>query len=165
LSAITVKEGDKVEVAAVATDPDGDDVTITYSQPLGEDGVWATEVGDAGTYLVTVTASDGVAEDKQTITIVVEGVNSPPVIELDNLEETLQAGETKVIELSPVVTDADGDDITVTYGGWMTSASKEITEDDEGDHEVTVTATDGVAETSVTITVTVELNTPPDFII
>ncbi len=165
LSSVTVDEGDTVVINAQASDPDGDNVTITYSPPIGSDGTWQTHVGDAGTYLVTVTASDGQLETKQTMTVIVQSTNSPPVIQMDNVNEVVQEGSTKTITLNPVVTDPDGDDVTVSYSGWMTSATKVISEADAGTHDVTITASDGQAQTTKTITVTVKVNHPPSFTI
>lgn len=163
LDGITVREGETVDLSAQATDPDGDDVTITYSSPLDENGVWQTQAGDAGTYLVTVTASDGKDEARKTATIVVESLNSAPQINAEDVSVLLQKGETKTVVLEPVVTDADGDNVQVSYSGFMTSNTRTVTWDDEGVHEVTVTATDGKEEARATVTVTVEVNTPPEF--
>ena len=163
IDSVTAKEGESIAITAVANDPDGDEVTISYSSPLNANGEWETTVGDAGTYLVTITATDSNKEDKETISIVVEADNAAPVIELEDVEQDVTEGSTENIVLSPTVSDPDGDDVTISYSGWMTENSKVVSEDDEGDHEVTVTATDGELESSVTITVTVTVNTVPDF--
>ena len=44
---ITVKEGELVELDVEVADIDGDDVDVTISDPVGDDGVWQTEEGDA----------------------------------------------------------------------------------------------------------------------
>jgi len=163
LATVTVNEGEIVSVTAVANDPDGDAVSISYSSPLAGDGTWATSVGDAGTYLATVTASDGSVEAQKTVTIVVESVNNAPVIVLDDVAVLVQKGESSTVMLEPQVSDADGDDIQVTYTGWMTSNSKVVTDADEGEYEVSVSASDGIQTSVATITVTVDVNTPPDF--
>ncbi len=159
LSPVTVVEGQKVEVKPVVSDPDGDKVKITFSAPLDENGVWQTTEGDAGTYTVTVGASDGKTEVTKDVVVKVEPMNHPPVI--SNVKDVLvNAGETVV--LTPEVTDPDGDTTTVTYSGWMTSNTKKTTEADGGKHNVTITASDGKLETSKTITVTV--NRAPVFV-
>jgi len=163
LDSVSVVEGETVSLDATATDADGDEVTITYSSPLDNQGTWNTEVGDAGTYLVTITATDGKAQDKKTITIVVQPQNTPPTLQLDDVIVTIQENEDgtftpQTIELNPVVTDADGDDVNVSYSGFMTTNTKVVDETDEGTHQVTVTADDGTAQVSETINVTVEIN-------
>ena len=65
----TVTEGETVEVSVSATDPDGDDLTLSVDGPefvsLSDAGdgtgtlTVAPEDGDAGTYTVDVTADDG----------------------------------------------------------------------------------------------------------
>jgi len=78
---INLKETETVTIQPEATDPDGDALTYTISEPVGDDGTWETSYDDAGTYTITVSASDGVDEDTQTVKITVEDVNRPPVIE------------------------------------------------------------------------------------
>ena len=77
---IKVKETETVKLSPKAIDPDGDKITFNMSDPVGNDGVWNTTYEDAGTYTVTVTASDGIDEASQEVNIVVENVNRPPMI-------------------------------------------------------------------------------------
>ena len=61
---------------------------------------------------------------------------------LDKIKDIyLPEGET--ITISPTATDPDGDDLTYTYSGWMTSASYTTDNTDAGTHTVTVTVSDG----------------------
>ncbi len=163
LEPLTVNEGELVSINATATDPDGDPVKIIYSSPLDANGQWQTKAGDAGTYLVTVTASDGTLEDSQTISIVVQSPNHAPVISIDNIDVTVDEGKTSLVTLNPIVSDPDGDNVQVSYSGWMTTSTKEVSSADEGVHQVTVTASDGQLQSSVTIDVTVNVNHPPSF--
>jgi Putative Ig domain/Fibronectin type III domain len=70
ISDITVQVGDTVQLAATATDPDNDDVTIAYSGWMTTDTRVTTE-DDAGVHTVTVTASDGDLTDSVDITVTV----------------------------------------------------------------------------------------------
>jgi len=164
LSTVTVKEGELVELSASASDEDGDDITITFSEPLDADGKWQTAIDDAGTYTITVTASDGKLSDEKTVAIVVNPANSAPVIEQDDRTVIVQLDDdgkgTETVTLNPTVTDADGDEVTVTYSGFMDSNSKVVSEADEGEHIVTITADDSKVTASLNIKVTVELNNP-----
>jgi len=45
-----VKEGDFVNIHAKAIDPDNDDITYTYSEPLDNKGEWQTTLDDAGDF-------------------------------------------------------------------------------------------------------------------
>ncbi len=164
ISTMTVTEGDLVQVDAVATHPRDDEIEFSYSVPLDASGEWQTEQGDAGTYSATVTATVGEMIAEETFTIVVEPANRPPVIEHDDeVVVYVTEGESKIVELEPEVTDPDGDEVTVTYSGWMDSATKEITSDDEGEHVVTIEATDGMAVVTKDVVVIVEVATPPQF--
>lgn len=158
LSDIVIKEGEKVTVNAVAADPDGDNVEISYSEPLDDNGEWQTEVGDADDYRVTVTASDGTTESYKQFFIVVEALNEAPVIQPMS-DMTVTVGDTVV--LSPKVTDPDGDDVTISYSGWMTSNTYTTKSSDAGKHTVKITASDGKTESS--IDVNIEVNRPPVF--
>jgi hypothetical protein len=52
-------EGQTVQVNPTATDAEGDAVTFSFTSPLDSTGRWTTRSGDAGNYLVRVTADDG----------------------------------------------------------------------------------------------------------
>lgn len=161
LSDVSVKGGETVKIEAIAADPDDDSVILSYSSPLDDEGEWETQEDDIGEYTVTVTASDGELEDEEEILITVVSSNSPPTLELVT-EITVKEGEPAVI--SPVVTDPEGGDVTVSYSGWMSTSIYETNYDDAGTHTVTVTVSDGVNEVSKDVTVTVEdVNRPPVF--
>ncbi|MBD3313440.1 hypothetical protein GF345_03275 [Candidatus Woesearchaeota archaeon] len=160
-SAVTVYEGEKVQLQVRGSDPDGDPISYTFSAPLDENGMWQTEEGDAGDYLVTVTASDGKTQSSKTLKISVLQRNAPPVI--SGLSDvTVREGET--VSLDPQVSDNDGDEVTVSYSGWMTSSSKKTGYDDSGKYDVTVTASDGKSQTNEEVQITVlDVNRAPEF--
>ncbi|RLE41991.1 hypothetical protein DRJ48_04485, partial [Candidatus Woesearchaeota archaeon] len=68
---IAVIEGQTVIIHPVVSDPDGDELTVTISEPVGNDGIWQTKRGDAGTYIVTITASDGTAVTQMSVRVTV----------------------------------------------------------------------------------------------
>ena len=84
LENIKVKETDKITITALATDDDKDKITYSISDKrfAQEDNVftWQTDYDSAGTYEVTVSASDGQDTTEQKLTITVENVNRAPVI-------------------------------------------------------------------------------------
>lgn len=80
ISMIEVRETETVNIAASASDPDGDELSFEISDPVGDDGIWETTYDDSGEYDVTVTASDGTDSVSQEVKIIVENVNRPPVI-------------------------------------------------------------------------------------
>ncbi|MBI5398526.1 hypothetical protein HZB03_03610, partial [Candidatus Woesearchaeota archaeon] len=141
-------------------DGDGDKVTIEISEPVGTDRKWQTKKGDAGVYPVTVTANDGKTTTQKEFLVTVVATNRAPTLKL-TADVTVNEGET--VTLKPVTSDSDGDKVTVSYSGWMTTASKKTGYDDAGTYEVTVSATDGKSEpVSRTVKVTVlNTNRPP----
>ncbi|MEA3514755.1 MAG: hypothetical protein U9R34_04725 [Nanoarchaeota archaeon] len=152
---VEVVEGEKVVLDYKATDPDDDSITFRFTDPVDDIGEWQTEEGDAGEYLVTVTASDDKLKDTQGVLITVVSANAAPTLSIEDV--LVNVGDT--VTLVPDVDDADGDDVTVTYSGWMTTNTKLAEE--AGEYDVVVTASDGIKDVSVTIVV--EVNTPPTF--
>ena len=161
LNDVTVKEGDIASLEAKASDPDGDDVSISFSEPLDEDGEWKTKVGDAGEYTITVTATDGSLESKQTVKIIVQALNKAPVFE-EIKDIVVDEGET--VQINAVASDPEGKQVTIKYAGWMTSDSYKTNYNDAGVYKVTVTVSDGVSEASQDVKITVnDVNRPPVF--
>ena len=174
LKDMTITETDVVTLAPNVTDPDaGDNVWLTYSIPFSNKGVWKTQIGDAGVYPVSVVASDGTLNTKETFTLTVKMLNTPPVIKyMPNI--TVSEGDT--VKIVPEVKDRDNDPITVTYSGWMTSSTYTTTFNDayptgcskpgcSATYKLTVTASDGVYNTSQDVYVTVVDNIrPPSFV-
>jgi hypothetical protein len=82
----------------------------------------------------------------------VNNVNRAPV--LDPIADiTVNEGET--VTFSPTANDPDGDTLTITYTGWMTSSSYTTNYADAGVHTVTVTVSDGALTDSQDVQVTV----------
>lgn len=148
-----VIEGELVELKPRVNDPDGDNIQITFSEPLDENGQWYTQEGDAGEYVVTVTASDGKTVNEQKLKIIVEALNKAPVIEISS---ELRFEEGEAVVLSPNVVDPEGSDVTVTFSGWMNSDTQQTGYEDAGSYNVQITATDGEKTSTKTVNVIVE---------
>lgn len=77
---IVVNEGDRIDINAECTDPDGDQTTLTYSGWMTLKTKF-TDRDDAGKYKVTVKCLDSESEgESRTINIEVLENNSPPII-------------------------------------------------------------------------------------
>jgi hypothetical protein len=144
------------------TDPDHDPVTVTYSSPFGPDGIWRTKLGDAGSYDVDVVASDGENTIKKTVHVVIGLLNTQPVLkEIPDI--TVKEGETVRLPIS--ATDREGDQLTTTISGWMSSDMYKTTYEDAGSYTVKVTVSDGEYEATQIVHVTVvDVNRPPVFV-
>ncbi len=159
---ISAFAGDLVTIKPTATDPDGDSVTLSYSDPFSDKGVWQTTENDVGTYTATITASDGALSSETVVSIILNHKNKAPVIMLDNI----QAEETDRVVLNPAIVDTEGDSFTVVYSyPFNSSGVWETDYDDAGTYAVTITAADDdSASSSVIITVTVsDKNRAPVF--
>ncbi len=162
LADITVKEGEEVKISPKTSDPNGDKVTITFSDSLKE-GTWKTDHTSAGDYEVVVTASDGELESKETLKLKVTDVNVLP--ELSGVDDvTIKEGET--VRLEPQVSDKDNDKLTVTIsdpvgddGVWETTFT------DHGRYPITITVKDGKDTVTKTVNVMVtDVNVPPEIV-
>lgn len=153
LDTIAVKENELVRLKVKVTDPDKDVVTYTYSNPLSKDGEWQTNYGDAGEYIVTITASDGRLTTEKRVKLVVERVNVAPVIESQH-DLSVREGETVAFE--PKVSDPNKDDVTVTVSEPLKSGNWKTDHTSAGEYQIRISATDGELETEQFFTLLVE---------
>ena len=150
---ITVKENEKVRLNIKVTDPDEDTVSYTFSKPLNAEGTWQTSYGDAGEYIVTITATDGRLTTEKNVKIIVERVNVPPII--SPLRDIIvKEGETVTFE--PTVSDPNKDPVTVRVSEPLKNAVFKTDHTSAGEYQILVQATDGelASEESFKLTVT-----------
>ena len=155
ISTFTVQETEKVSLQPSVTDPDLDNIIITYTSPLNDNGEWQTTYGDAGNYTATVTVSDGVTSVSEDVSIIVERKEEQPVIESFNPEqEALSIKETESIEFSVLATDLNKDELSYKWflGNKEVKDGNEYTYDttynDDGSHEIRVEISDGTSTIS-----------------
>ncbi len=74
---ITINEGETLRISAKIYDPDGDNVKISYSGLTGKE-TYKSKFGDAGTYNVKVSASDGKLETSSFAVVNINHVNQAP---------------------------------------------------------------------------------------
>ncbi len=157
---IIVKEDQDVRLKPEAVDEDEDELTYSFTEPLDENGEWHPTYGDAGEYVITVIASDGITTTSQQVLLVVERVNVPPYIEpIGDIE--IDEGETLLLE--PEVSDVNNDVFTVTIsdpvgdnGVWETDYHS------AGEYDVTITAEDAESKSVEKVKIIVnKKNVPP----
>jgi len=159
---LTYTEGDLIELLSAAVSPDRVPVSIVFPPPFNNDGEWQTEIGDAGDYPITVVARDtrGLETDVRILVRVLLA-NRAPVLEGP---ESIRVREGETIRLQYTATDPDGDDVVISYSGWMRTDSYTTTFDDAGEYEVIVTASDGKTTTRKRVPIIVEnVNRAPVF--
>lgn len=154
-------EGDLITLAPEAVDPDGDQVTYEFSQPFDKDGKWQTKEGNAGTYAVTVTASDGRDTTTERISVLIHPTNRAPVIDCP---EALKFREGEIVNLDCGIEDPEGEDVVIEYSGWMTANGRETTFEDAGTHKVLIKASDPRRSTEKEVSIIIlNTNRPPRF--
>jgi len=172
----TVKEGETIKLEPQVIDPNGDSITVALSEPLTT-GTWKTDHTGAGEYEITITASDGELESKETFLLTVIDVNIPP--EIIGLKDII-AEEGETVEIKPTITDLDNEPVTTLISIICSSncqflKSGEIAKEcdsneciwkteytDHGIYKVVITADDDKKKTTEEITLTIEdVNQPP----
>lgn len=163
VSKITVVEGETVILSIIASDPDNDRLEVTYPILFDEDGVWVTKKGDAGNYELEAEVSDGEATVRVPISMIVEKINLPPTM---TTVDTIEVDEGQTIVIDVEAEDEEGDELTITYEGFMSESTYTTTYEDAGEHSVTVTVTDGKHTITQDIAIVVHnVNRPPVFIV
>ncbi|MBD3249244.1 hypothetical protein GF336_04320 [Candidatus Woesearchaeota archaeon] len=147
---VVIKETETVEISPVIEDEDIEDLTISVSDPVGDDMEWKTGYEDAGEYSVTITATDGQHTTSYDFKLTVENLNREPSIEdSDPEEKEISIDETEEVEFSVSAEDPDKDKLSYI---WLLD-EEEVSSDEDytykadydsaGSHEVEVKVSDG----------------------
>ncbi len=150
---VTATEGDLVTLKVKAVDPDGLPLEYEFGKPFNDQGLWQTQDGDVGKYLVRVSASDGLSTTNADVLVIVNSRNKPPVIDCQD-DLTVKEGET--VNLDCTFFDRESDPITTEYSGWMTSPTYTTNFDSAGEHKVLVKASDGISTATKTVSIYIE---------
>ena len=162
LQKIEVKENELVNLNVKISDPDKDVIDYAFSLPLNEQGKWKTNYGDAGEYVVTISATDGKLSSKKDVLLVVNRVNVPPIIK-EIMDKSVKEGET--VALEPQVIDPNGDPVTVTVSKPLDQGTWTTDHTNAGEYEVVITASDGELENKETFLLTVkDVNVLPEIV-
>ncbi len=146
---ISANEGGLVTIAPQATDADNDPITFYYSAPLDTTGKWLTGYDDAGTYTVTVTASDGIDTVTKNVNVIIANTNRAPEASLvvnkytanpnENLTVTLIASDP---DLDPMTYSLKKDNVEIASGAITNQITTNVSFSSIGDHTLTLTVTD-----------------------
>ena len=152
---IVVQETDLVDLVPQAQDPDNDNLVVSFTSPLSDNGQWQTTYGDAGEYTVTVTVSDGQAAAARDVLIIVNKKEESPVIgNTKPIESALSLLETESVDFSVAASDLNNDPLSYTWklDGEVVSEDSSYNYqsdyDSAGTHTVKVDVTDGTSAAS-----------------
>jgi len=112
LADITVEEGELIQLEPIASDADMDDLSFSFSEPFNAEGIWQTEIGDEGEYLVSVFVEDGFnGYDEETLRVFVVpfDINNNPEITSTPITEAVR---DERYEYDVDAFDIDGDALT-----------------------------------------------------
>jgi len=161
-----VNEGSSLEFTHTSSDPDSDPLTYSWlldsvEQSTAQNWTYSPDYDDAGTHNVTLVVSDGELTDSQEWSVAVHDVNRPPVIDIfyPSTDPTISEGESQ--EFNITYHDPDGDIVSVQ---WHLNGTPTVTTDyytfvaangSAGTYNITVTISDGFAQSSHEWTLTV----------
>jgi len=167
-----IHAGGNVDIQVVASDPDGDNVGITWEYTggtIGSEGYVVTwqAPNDLGEYTITAVASDGKGGSaQQSIKISVVSNQSPQITSITADPPTLQFGQQTLITC--IASDPDGDTLKYSWkpeAGTISGGGPSVTWNSpskNGTFNITVTVTDskgGSSQQNIGITVSAESNT------
>jgi len=116
-----------------------------------------TGLSSSTTYSYTVSAYDAAGNESVQSSAfsatTLSSSNSPPVL---SVIANITVNEGAAITLNPTATDPNGDVLSFTYSGWMTSSSYTTNYNDSGTHTVTVTVSDGALTDFQVVTIIVK---------
>jgi hypothetical protein len=188
--AVEVDEDQWLEFTVTASDPDGNELTLSASSDDLPDGwefadnndgsgefAWKPGFDDSGEYSVLFTVSDADSSVETTTVITVNHVNRPPVWD-DDVPDSVEIDEDSELSFTLTGSDPDGDDLTIEFTSENLPEGYEFVDhqdgsatftwtptfDDAGEYYATFIITDGEfeVETDVTITV-IHVNRPPEW--
>ncbi len=160
---IIAQETERVSLQPQAQDPDNDQLSFSYTNPLDESGQWQTTYGDAGEYTVTVTASDGTLTASKQALIIVRRKEESPIISNKVPDTTsISIKETQSADFAIVASDLNKDALTYNWKldgqdvGNEESYDLTTTYNDAGSHTIKVSVTDGTSAAEVIWALTVD---------
>jgi len=171
LAEITVNEGETININAVASDPDGDNIRVSYSGFMDKQS-YISNFEDAGEYIVTITASDGFLTTTKDLNIIIKNVNRAPIIDIENME----VEEGKEIEIKLTADDPDNgfNDITsdllpenssLKENIFKWTPDHDIASKDKKNITILFKASDGISEAQKEAIFTVKnVNRPPEIL-
>ncbi|MBI2139692.1 hypothetical protein HYU14_02120 [Candidatus Woesearchaeota archaeon] len=113
---IEVNETQLVNLGVLASDPDQDALNYTFSAPFSEEGSWQTDYGDAGTYNITITVTDGELSTSEEVTLVVHKVNvAPEITAAQPAEDSIAAKEGESVAFRIEAADKNKDALEINW--------------------------------------------------
>ncbi|MFZ4628614.1 MAG: HYR domain-containing protein, partial [Blastocatellia bacterium] len=183
ISDINLQEGASTIIDILATDADGDPLTLALGEgaPLfisleerGDGGgrlLLQPGFSDAGVYSVTIQASDGEASRSQSFMVTVVDVNRAPVVQVQPIVSPVEATSAsgRVVRLSGTATDPDGDSVAYQWfnqGQQIASTPEASVTLGIGTHSLVLIAQDnkGLSAASNPLVVVVRDSSPPVFV-
>ena len=150
----TINENDLFDASllVIASDPDGDTLTISYPLPINSTGQWQTDYNSAGNYSVNVSVSDGELMDSKIFNLEVLNVNRAPIINTFSPTSIISVDEGSSLALTIDASDPDGD--SLSYKWYLDNAEVSTNQNytyspdynSQGNHNITIIISDSLLE-------------------
>jgi len=164
----SIDENSLLSFSVNASDPDGQALTYSVTGlPAGavfasQTLTWTPSYDQAGSFAVTFTVDDGLAQDSQPITITVINVNRTPVLATIG-NQSVWADDPLTFTID--ATDPDGDTVTYSAANLPSGATFATqtfdwtpSQGQMGSYDVTFLASDGQLQDSEIVTITVDVD-------
>jgi len=152
LKEINAMETELVHLVPDIEDADNDQLSVTYSQPLDTKGEWQTKYGDAGTYNVAISVSDGTTTVSEDIVLtVLKKEEAPAITDFSPDSEEITVEEGKDVSFSITAEDLNKDALGFKWSlnGKKVSDSNEFLFENSfesaGEYSVDAEVTDGTS--------------------
>ncbi|PIZ51867.1 hypothetical protein COY27_02170 [Candidatus Woesearchaeota archaeon CG_4_10_14_0_2_um_filter_33_13] len=124
-------------------------------------GIWQTQKGDAGDYLVNVETYDNNNWNEVQFCVSIKESNEPARLALEKTKYVVKEGE--LVTIMAECNDPEGQQISLDFSGWMNAARKRTTFDDAGSHQVNVSCLDstGLGEEKIIDIFVLDVNRAP----
>ena len=110
LKVFEINETGKLSLGLNVEDPDEDELTYTFTEPLDRNGEWQTTYGDAGEYTAIVGVSDGETKVTEEVKIIVYRKEAEPTIgSFSPKEDPVSIDEAQSIKFKVDASDLNND--------------------------------------------------------
>ena len=151
---LIIKETQTANLKTLVGDPEGDLVTYYFPSPFNKQGLWETNYGDSGNFVIPFIASDGKLSVQLRAEVEVQHTNQPPVIKSSfSAEKLIRLNEDETLKFNVEADDRERQPLTYS---WKLD-NEEISQDfygekkfyfqSAGEHTLTIKISDGERET------------------
>ncbi|MBI2151218.1 PKD domain-containing protein [Candidatus Woesearchaeota archaeon] len=113
---LIVKETQTADLKSLVEDPEGDLPSFSFPPPFNKQGLWNTEYGDEGRYVIPFVVSDGKLSVQLRAEVEVQHTNQPPIIKSSfSTEKLIKINEDSTLEFNVDAYDREREKLTYSW--------------------------------------------------